>query len=341
MLAFGPEAMAIALAMTVRNEVALLRSNLLYHRHLGVDRCYVFDDASTDATAASVADLPFVELRPTTDAARFAGRQDLEDYLRPHPYQSRRQALNCALALELARDAGLDWLVHVDADELLCPDLLGVPANALARHLAAVDASIETVVFTVVEALQRGLPDAEAFGATLFRRPGTKLERPALDPATNETWAVAHYGHAQGKAAVRLALDTRPDTPHRFVRRDGAPLRERASGYVAHYYGYNAQDFWDKFKGTALQGDRYPLGAPVQRRIRVWHDMAHDPRLADDDLRRYYERWIRFQDDEVRRLRRTRRFGMFPVTSPILEITSVRDALRALGVLQPSGAPRA
>jgi glycosyltransferase involved in cell wall biosynthesis len=333
--------MAIALVMTVKDEVALLRSNLLYHRHLGVEYCYVFDDGSTDGTAGSVADLPFVEVRATTDAARFEGRADLEDTLRPHPYQSRRQALNCAWALDLARAAGVDWLVHVDADELLCPDLDDASAGALARHLERVEASIEMVVFTVVEAIQRGLSDEEAFGATLFRRPGTKLERPALDPSTNETWPVARYGHAQGKAAVRVALDTRPDTPHRFVRRDGSPLNERLSGYVAHYYGYNAEDFWNKFKRTALQGDRYPLGEPVQRRVRVWHDMAHDPRFSDEDRALYYDRWIRFQDGELRRLQRTRRFGLFAVTSPVLEVTSVRDALRTLGVLDASGPPLA
>ncbi len=331
--------LGIALVMTVRDEVALLRRNLLYHRFLGVDRCYLFDDGSSDGSAASVADLDFVEVRPTTDESRFAGRPDLEAQLRPHPSQARRQGLNCALALDLARAAGLDWLVHVDADELLCPDLERVEPGGLARLLAGVEAPIEMVVFTVVEAIQQGRDDASAFGATLFRRPGTLLERPALDPGTGETWNVALYGHAQGKAAVRVGADAHPYTPHRFERRDGSALREAWAGFVAHYYGYNAEDFWDKFRALALEGDRYPLGHPVQRRVRVWHSMAHDPRWSREELARYYERWIRFGDDEVKRLRRTRRFGVLPVVSPIQEVTAIAAALRGLGLL-PGGNAR-
>lgn len=329
--------MGIALVMTVRDEVALLRRNLLYHRFLGVERCYLFDDGCRDGTLASVADLDFVEVRPTTPDSRFADRPDLEAYLRPHPSQARRQSLNCILALELAREEGHEWLVHVDADELLSPELDRVEPRGLARLLEEVDPQVEMVLFTVVEAIQRGHDDASAFGATLFRRPGMLFERPALDPVTGETWNVGLYGHAQGKAAVRVAAGARPYTPHRFERSDGTPLHEAWSGYVMHYYGYNAQDFWDKFRALALQGDRYPLGHPVQRRIRVWHSMAHDPAWTHDALARYYERWIRFGDDEVRRLRRTRRFGVLPTVSPVVELTAIAGALRGLGLLGDEG----
>jgi Glycosyl transferase family 2 len=333
----APLAVSIALVTTVKNEADLLRRNLLYHRRLGVDRCYVFDDGSADGTAESVADLDFVEVSPSVAASHFESRTDMEAYLRPDPYQARRQGLNCAFALDLAREAGFDWLVHLDADELLCPQLESAPAGALSRLLGGVDASVEMVVFVVIEAIQRGVSTLEALGGTLFRSPNAALARPAQDPFQGEIWNVGHYGHATGKSAVRVAVDSRPNTPHRFLRRNGSELQQVRSGYLAHYYGYNARDFWDKFRALTTAGDRYPLGGRVERRVRVWRDMTRDPRFSEADLADYYERWIRFKDDEIARLSRTRRFGLFPVEPAIIEVTAVREALLELGLLDTPG----
>jgi hypothetical protein len=63
---------SVALVMTVRDEVEFLRPNLLYHRFLGVGTAYVYDDGSTDGTAESVADLPFVRVAPSVDPRRSA-----------------------------------------------------------------------------------------------------------------------------------------------------------------------------------------------------------------------------------------------------------------------------
>lgn len=52
-----------------------------------------------------------------------------------------RQALNATAALAAARAAGLDWLVHLDADELLVLEGAGRGGATLAEHFAAAEAA--------------------------------------------------------------------------------------------------------------------------------------------------------------------------------------------------------
>ena len=65
----------VAVVMTVKNEREVLRSNILFHRHLGVERFYVFPDDDAEGTGESVADLDFVEVSGSMSAARFLGTE--------------------------------------------------------------------------------------------------------------------------------------------------------------------------------------------------------------------------------------------------------------------------
>ena len=51
---------SFALVITARDEKAALPQNLKYHRFVGAERIFVYDDGSTDGTAEAVRDLPGV-----------------------------------------------------------------------------------------------------------------------------------------------------------------------------------------------------------------------------------------------------------------------------------------
>jgi hypothetical protein len=321
----------VGLLMLVKDEEALLRKNLLYHRHLGVSRFYVFDDGSSDGTIASVADLPGVIIRAAASAQELAD-QGLAARLAPRTDDVNvRQMLSAALALDLARAEGLDWLVHVDADELVAPRLDRAEQGALARLLAAQPRGVDAVRFATLELVQRRLDNERPFEEEeLFKRDARGLSREILDPRRDERITIkGFYGHSFGKSAVRPALRPRPESPHAFAGADDRPLRYAAAGYLLHYHFFSAWDFARKSRRTELSPLLYAGTHPVRPHRRLFRELADDPRFSDAELRSYFERWLLMSDDEVARLAAPR-LGLFPGRARIVRVEAVSHAFARL-----------
>ena len=61
------------------------------------------------------------------------------------------QSLNMEVGIALAERDGVDWLLHIDTDELMYPG--GGPSYSLQAVLAAQPAAVDTVVFPNYEAM--------------------------------------------------------------------------------------------------------------------------------------------------------------------------------------------
>src|SRR5579859_2664897 len=148
--------MKVALVITVKNERDLLRHNIRYHQYLGVDQFYIYDDGCTDETIETVADLAFVRTAPSVPREAFRDHPGLKlAYDNYHEIHTSRQILNIFDAMNRARDCGADWLVNIDADELLCLDTTHSRAGHLKDALDQLDLSIDVVSLPVLEILQR------------------------------------------------------------------------------------------------------------------------------------------------------------------------------------------
>ena len=106
--------------MTVKNEVQFLARNLHYHRAAGVDAFYIFDDGSTDGTLDSIREMPGVHISPSVDPTDFLSHPHL-GWIAEKAFKMNtgRQVLNLHVALQQARLAGHEWIISLDADELL------------------------------------------------------------------------------------------------------------------------------------------------------------------------------------------------------------------------------
>jgi hypothetical protein len=326
--------MTVALVMTVRDEEELVRANLLYHRYLGVELAFVYDDGSTDGTVQSIADLPFVRLQPTVSPSDVARDDDAglsAEALQRHV--TARQNLNAIHAMGRARTAGAEWLLSIDADELACLDLARSEPDQLARALAGVPPTTEAVVLRPLEIVQRRLTyDDVLTDETLFKRSDVRLERETYDPFAGRRRTVpAVYGHSAGKSAVRLSVEARPSTVHRFVRRDGSRLKTDDLGYLLHYYCHSFDAFLRKFRAFRDHPDQHLRGQEVPLQKRLWRDVVNRAGLDQDELRDYYRRWVMFDPDEIARLRNRRAFGVLPLSSALVEVTAVRSALAQIG----------
>ncbi|MEX1364984.1 MAG: glycosyltransferase family 2 protein [Nannocystaceae bacterium] len=318
----------IALATTAKNEADILRFNLQYHRELGIERCFVFLDGTTDATRSTIEDLPHVELRDSV-APRELGRPlrerpELAHIMRVHrSHHCARQMLNALWAIQRARALGFDWLVSIDADELLCPRLDEASPDALPRLLAGVEDGVDQLQFLPLEIAQSPLPmagsvfaHAERFSCMFHRAEDGSFavssaphERRVLDPATMETRLIKGYlGHREGKAAVRLSRpDLFPSSVHGFRGRQCSPLRQQCVGWLLHYNMFSPERFIRKHRAFAAHPDHFVLNdAPISWQLRVWRDFVNDPDISEDEMREYFRRWIAIPEREIERSMSTR-----------------------------------
>ena len=315
----------IALAVTVRDESRLLRANLEYHHHLGVDRAFVYLDEEEDRTSRSVVDLPFVEISQCVPPARFADVPGLEAFVDGwQTHLSARQSLNVIDAMSRASEQGCEWLLSIDADELVCLDRQRAEAGALSARLAGVAPEVVTALFPNLEVVQGLAASDLIFGEALhFKRRGASMRREVRDPRDGKRVSrPSFFGHLVGKSAVRLGHPARPQSSHHFVTPSGEPLEEAVVGELLHYYAYDSADWVKRCRSYRGHSDRHVSGQPVVPHKLLWIELVNEAGLDSEQLERYYEETIAFDDDALRRLSRwhwTRPFQK----PPLVEVPAV------------------
>lgn len=182
------------IVLMAREPAVLVLVHLAWHIAAGAEELHLYLDDPDDPVAAPAAALPGVRVT-RCDAAFWAG----------HP-TGRRPGLITARQAHCAtrayRACGVDWLVHLDADEFLA----GAPlAETLARHPDHPGA----VVIPVRERVY-ARPDPTGLFEGLWRipQPPPRRGHPLLAPLA--AFAPAGVlGHALGKSATRTGLAVR------------------------------------------------------------------------------------------------------------------------------------
>lgn len=326
--------MRVALVITVRNERALLRSNLRYHRFLGIEQAFVFLDHTTDDTAATIRDLGFVHLRPSIDPARANNWPGARVYVDHAHFHSARQCLNLMSVLREARAHGLDWVVHLDADELLCLDRHHAEPGCLPAELASVDPSVESVRFVPLEVCPtapfEGCPFRSQREFVLTR--GHRARRTLWDPVRQSKFkAPLALGHRKGKRAVRVEADLVPRGPHEFLRRDRQRPHEVERGDLLHFYLTSPEHFIRKFRNLSDRPDTLLGGKPIARHKRLWRDMVNGGIFSERELVDYFQTWIMLPDRTRNAFRTPRsRLGRRPLDPILTDVSSVQSCLSAM-----------
>ena len=136
--------MSIAIVSTVRTDESTLTRFLNYHFRCGVDRFFLFFDDPNDPGIERVQlDKRVHFVRCDSDhwsRFRLATNSPLEE----------RQLCNTAQALQMARYEGIDWLLHIDTDELLF-----TPGHQLHRYLESHGKDVHAITFRTLEAIPK------------------------------------------------------------------------------------------------------------------------------------------------------------------------------------------
>ena len=111
----------VAIVSTLRDAAPVLRSFITYHQAIGFERFFLFFDDPSDSSIAIAKSFPSVTVIPNDEelharwrtSARFP---DAARVLTAEPMA--RQLLNVDMAIQMALESGIDWLLHIDVDEL-------------------------------------------------------------------------------------------------------------------------------------------------------------------------------------------------------------------------------
>ncbi len=261
----------VAIVSTMSNGVGSLEQRVLpwmqYHVEMGVTHFYVFYDGEDPKAVEALSSLPFVTVltaKPELGADDEVQTRYAEHMGHKHSYSSSDGSVEKSNELLMTKQTfamnegvraghadGMDWLLHIDSDELFVPR-----AHAsIPQSFEAVDAGEPTIRFMNLEAqLEAGDVASPFLQVTLFRNHQyltTKEShhyRSTFKQGMNEAWT---YLYTNGKSAARLDDKTAPAAhgPH-YWKASGdtdGEVRERWKNHISNssvilHYAYSNPD---------------------------------------------------------------------------------------------------
>ncbi|HHJ16541.1 MAG TPA: hypothetical protein ENJ80_07575 [Gammaproteobacteria bacterium] len=187
---------SISIVTTLRAPLHESMSFVHYHINKGISHLFLYFDDPDDPAIECLAHYDNVTCVQcdkhywTANAGTYP--QFIED----------RQIFNANHALALARDRNLDWIIHIDSDELLYTN------TSLEGLLSGVSKDIHVIRFTMREAVPSKLKYRNFFMEVHdFKVPPTPIQGQSL-ASKNVRQALYHgeyfRGHTGSKSAVRL-----------------------------------------------------------------------------------------------------------------------------------------
>jgi len=276
----------LAMIMCVQDEEQFLAAHLAYHRHLGVERAYVYLDRCGPSTRNLLDRYPWVHA-----IAR--------DY---HDRHLVLHQMACADdALQRARAEGFAWLMHLDADEFALAEgvaSVAAAAGSLPVMLADVPADTLQVRLGSREVVPlRGMAHQPFWKLTYFQRRGV-IVRDLMDPLSGEIHRLQRWlGHDRGKSIVRTAADVQAADSHvwtvnqhcRLPRKHELPTAYQ--GRCHHFVVVSAAHWLAKYRKLArVDPPSWPRGKPVEFPKQCWKEASLG--MTDADAERYFETWI-------------------------------------------------
>ena len=181
--------------------------------------------------------------------------------------------------MRLAVERGLDWLLHIDGDELFYPGTAGTDRNSACAHFAELSRlNVSTFCYMNHEAVPERDGITNAFrDVTLFKRCLETIEPSADAQVALDAWQARQEGsffyyYDNGKAAVRVHPNAKPLSVHEWL--PGTP-----EGLGAWFS--NMREPW--------QG-RGPLAQVVRHMPSIDACILHYPCCSSDSLWARYSR---------------------------------------------------
>eukprot|EP01018_Ginkgo_biloba_P031437 Gb_04570 [translate_table: standard] len=311
---------------------------IYYHKVIGVTNFFLFvEGKAASPNASAVLDsIPGVkvvhrtkELEEQQAKSRIWNETWLSSFFyRPCNYELFvKQSLNMEMAIVMAREGNMDWIIHLDTDELLHP--AGAKEYSLRQLLLDVAHDVDMVVFPNYESAIERDDIKEPFSeVSMFKK--------NYDHVTKETYFGLYkeatrgnpnyfltYGN--GKAAARVQDHLRPNGAHRWHNYMKTPNEIKLEEAAVLHFTYT------KFSDLTSRRDRCgckPTKEDVKRCFMLEFDRAAfiiASTATEEEMRRWYRERIVWTDKDLN-LKLLRKGLLTRIYAPMAIVQGLREA---------------
>ncbi|BBN19985.1 hypothetical protein MPTK1_8g15450 [Marchantia polymorpha subsp. ruderalis] len=311
---------------------------LYYHRVLGVTNFLLFVEgkAASRNSSAVLEAIPGVqvvhrtkELEEKQAKSRIWNETWLSSFFfRPCNYELFvRQSLNMEMAIVMARAAGMDWIIHLDTDELLHP--AGSSEFSLRRLLGEVADDVDMVVFPNYEsAIERDDIKEPFTEVSMFKKNYDHVMKETYFGLYREaTRGNPNYflTYGNGKAAARVQNHLRPNGAHRWHNYMKNPNEIKLEEAAVLHFTYT------KFSDLTSRRDRCGC-KPTKEDVKKCFMLEFDrdafiiaSTFTEEEMRVWYRQHVVWTDKELN-LKLMRKGLLTRIYAPMVIIQGLREA---------------
>ncbi|OIW21252.1 hypothetical protein TanjilG_31182 [Lupinus angustifolius] len=238
-----------------------------------------------------------------------------------------KQSLNMEMAIVMARDAGMDWILHLDTDELIHP--AGAREYSLRQLLLDIPGNVDMVIFPNYESSVERDDIKEPFSeVSMFKKNYDHLPKDTYfgtykDSVRGNPNYFLTYGN--GKAAARIQDHLRPNGAHRWHNYMKTPNEIKLEEAAVLHYTYA------KFSDLTSRRDRCgckPTKEDVKRCFMLDFDRSAfiiASTATEEEMKKWYHEHVVWDDKDLR-IKLLRKGILTRIYSPMVIIQSLRES---------------
>jgi len=238
-----------------------------------------------------------------------------------------KQSLNMEMAIIMARDAGMDWIIHLDTDELLHP--AGAREYSLRQLLSEVPENVDMVIFPNYESCIEREDIKDPFSeVSMFKKNYDHLTKETYFSMYKEaTRGNPNYflTYGNGKSAARIQDHLRPNGAHRWHNYMKTPNEIKLEEAAVLHYTYT------KFSDLTSRRDRCgckPTKEDVKRCFMLDFDRAAfiiASTATEEEMLRWFQERVVWTDKQLN-LKLQRKGILMRINAPMVIIQSLRES---------------
>ncbi|XP_039038241.1 glycosyltransferase-like KOBITO 1 [Hibiscus syriacus] len=311
---------------------------MFYHKVIGVTTFYLFVEGQAASLNVSrvLESIPGIkviyrtkELEEQQAKSRIWNETWLAGFFyKPCNYELFvKQSLNMENAIVMARDAGMDWIIHLDTDELVYP--AGASEYSLRQLLLDLPSDVDMVIFPNYESSIERDDIKDPFSeVSMFKKNYDHLPKETYFGYYREsTRGNPNYflTYGNGKAAARIQDELRPNGAHRWHNYIKAPKEIKLDEAAVLHYTYA------KFSALTSRRDRCackPTKEDVKRCFMLEFDRAAfiiASTASEEELLHWYQEHVVWGDNNLK-LKLLRRGILTRIYIPMAIIQGLKES---------------
>ncbi|CAM0880553.1 unnamed protein product [Alopecurus aequalis] len=311
---------------------------LYYHKVIGVSHFILFveGEAAKPAVTSVLESIRGVKiifrtekLKEQQDRSRIWNETWLSGFFyKPCNYELFvKQSLNMEMAIVMAREAGMDWIIHLDTDELIHP--AGAREYSLRRLLLDVPDNVDMVIFPNYESSVERDDIKDPFTeVSMFKKNYDHLPKDTYFGLYKEaTRGNPNYflTYGNGKSAARVQEHMRPNGAHRWHNYMKTPNEIKLEEAAILHYTYT------KFSDLTSRRDRCGC-KPTKEDVKRCFILEFD-RLAfiiastatEQEMRNWYHEHVVWTDKDTN-LKLLRKGVLTRIYAPMAIIRGLKES---------------